>query len=206
MIGSVARTGARRAAVAADKPFNAPLFKALIDAIPEHQRWVVLDLGKVCPQVITLFGGHRCRVEIAEVAPELELLNRDLERDALDHVGRMGCCRRRSPNPSMSSLCWDTLNYLNRDAMRALMWKIADRCRQGTRVHALIYYADPQMPDLPGHYVPRDDGTLTNKAAVSGQRAAPRYTPEDLRLCMPAFKTERAMLLGNGMQEFLFRV
>lgn len=204
MIGSVARTGAREA-VAADKPFNAPLFKALIDAIPDHQRWVVLDLGKVCPQVITLFGGHRCRVEIAEVAQELELLNRDLERDALDHVAE-GVLPPTLTEPVDLVLCWDTLNYLNRDALRALMWKIADRSRPGTRVHALIYYADPQMPNVPGHYVPHDDGTLTNRAAVTGQRPAPRYTPEDLRLCMPAFRSERAMLLGNGMQEFLFRV
>ena len=62
--------------------FNAPLFRALIDAVPDDRRWIVLDLGKVSPQVVTLFGGHRCRVEIAEVAHGLELLNRDLEPDA----------------------------------------------------------------------------------------------------------------------------
>lgn len=203
MIGSLARS-AVRGDDSGPAPFNAPLFRALIDGIPDDQRWVVLDLGKVCPQVITLFGGHRCRVEIADVAQELELLDRDLEREALRHAAE-GALPPRLAEPVDLVLCWDTLNYLNRDALRALMGQIADRCRPGSRVHALIYYAGRQMPAEPGHYVPMGDGSLTNMAACTQLRDAPRYSPEDLQLCLPAFTTERAMLLGNGMQEFLFR-
>jgi len=204
MIGSVARTAVRNPTTK-PVPFNAPLFKALIEGVPDDERWVVLDLGKICPQVITLFGGHRCRVEIAEIGQELELLNRDLDRESLRHVAD-SVLPPRLAEPADLVLCWDTLNYLNRDALQGLMAQIAERSRAGTRVHALIYYADPHMPDSPGHYVPRDDGTLTNVSPVTATRAAPRYTPEDLQLCLPSFTTERAMLLGNGMQEFLFRL
>jgi hypothetical protein len=35
---------------------------------------------------------------------------------------------------------------------------------------------------------------------------SPRYTPEILGQCMPLYRRERAMLLRNGMQEFLFLI
>jgi len=38
------------------------------------------------------------------------------------------------------------------------------------------------------------------------ERIAPRYSPEDLGQWMPAFSVERARLLANGMQEYLFRL
>ncbi len=204
MIGSLARSTSRDP-VAGSEPFNAPLFSGLIEGVPEDQRWVVLDLGKVCPQVISLLGGHRCRVEIAEVGQELELLNRDLDREALQHVAE-GALPARLSEPVDLVLCWDTLNYLNREALRMLMAQVAERSRPGTLVHALIYYAEPRMPVEPGHYVPAVDGSLVNVSSCIQMRDAPRYTPEDLRLCLPAYTTERAMLLGNGMQEFLFRL
>ena len=35
---------------------------------------------------------------------------------------------------------------------------------------------------------------------------APRYSPEDLGIAMGSFEIDRARLLSNGMQEFLFRL
>lgn len=204
MIGSLARSVVR-AELAGPVPFNAPLFRALIEGVPDDQRWVVLDLGKVCPQVITMLGGHRCRVEIAEVAQDLELLNRDLDREALQHVAE-GVLPARLAEPVDLVLCWDTPNYLSRDALRMLMAQVAERSRPGTLVHTLIYYAERQMPVEPGHYVPSVDGSLVNVSPCTQLQDAPRYSPEDLRLCLPAYTIERAMLLGNGMQEFLFRL
>lgn len=204
MIGALARL-TTRSEVTGPESFNAPLFRGLIEDVPDDRRWIVLDLGKVCPQVITLFGGHRCRMEIAEVAQELDLLNRDLEREALRHVAE-GVLPPRLEEPFDLILCWDTLNYLKRDALSALMGQIAERSRPGARAHALIYYAKPTMPEQPGHYVPKEDGSLVNVENRTRRCDAPRYTPEDLKLCLPAFTTDRAMLLSNGMQEFLFRV
>jgi hypothetical protein len=204
MIGSLAWSVSRDQVVR-PAPFNAPLFTSLIEGVPEDRRWVVLDLGAVCPQVIALFGGHRCRVDIADLSQGLELLDRDLDRESLRHVAESVLPLRRA-EPADLVLCWDLLNYLNRAALKTLMAQIAERARPGTLVHALIHYADAQMPEHPGHYVPQPDGSLINVAPQSAIRTAPRYSPEDLRLNLPAYRIERAMLLGNGMQEFLLRV
>jgi hypothetical protein len=103
-------------------------------------------------------------------------------------------------------LCWDILNYLTRPSIRALMDGIARRCHAGSLVHALIVYSAPRMSSRPGRYVPTDDGRVLNVSGSGSQIESPRYSPEDLSLAMPRFTVERAMLLRNGMQEFLFRM
>jgi len=204
MIGSLARSFAREEP-AAPEPFNAPLFRSLIERIPEDERWVVLDLGAVCPTVISLFGGHRCRLDIADVGQGLDTLKEPMEPADLRKAAESLLPELHAEAADLV-LCWDTLNYLNRDALTALMTRIEDRCRPGTLVHALICYSHPQMPVEPGHYVPQDDGSLVNVTNCTEQRDAPRYSPEDLTLSMPGYTIDRAMLLGNGMQEFLFRL
>jgi hypothetical protein len=103
-------------------------------------------------------------------------------------------------------LCWDMLNYLERPALKAVMSHIAKRGKVGTLVHALIFYSHTHMPSQPGCYVPQADNSLSDVATSLDERPAPRYSPDDLKQCLSDYSIERAMLLGNGMQEFLFRL
>ena len=103
--------------------------------------------------------------------------------------------------------CWDIPNYLTLDALSELMNSIADRARPGAVAHALVYYAKREMCEHPGRFVPSADGAeLIDCGATSATIAAPRYSPEDLKKGMGSFVLDRARLLGNGMQEFLFRL
>jgi hypothetical protein len=83
---------------------------------------------------------------------------------------------------------------------------IAARARPGALAHALIVYSERSMPECPGRYLPAEESRLINRGAAAAEIAAPRYSPDDLRRIMGTFAIERAMLLGNGMQEFLFRL
>jgi hypothetical protein len=85
------------------------------------------------------------------------------------------------------------------------MAALAARTRPGGLAHALIVYLESRMPTRPGDYVPLQDFRLLNLGKSRAERAAPRYSPEDLKICMPGFAIDRGRLLGNGMQEFLFR-
>ena len=62
------------------------------------------------------------------------------------------------------------------------------------------------MREHPGRFVPTPDGELIDYSAERASIAAPRYSPEDLGKSMGRFVLDRARLLGNGMQEFLFRL
>ena len=51
-----------------------------------------------------------------------------------------------------------------------------------------------------------DEQRLVAAAPPQDERDAPRYSPADLARCMPGYTVERARLLRNGMQEYLFRL
>ena len=86
------------------------------------------------------------------------------------------------------------------------MKAIGRRARAGAFAHALIFYAELDMPAQPGRFIPTADGELIDHSSPGSTIPAPRYSPEDLGKSMGGFVIERARLLGNGMQEFLFRL
>ena len=85
------------------------------------------------------------------------------------------------------------------------MLAISQRAGPGARAHALIAYADREMKHRPGHFKPTADGGLVDCSVAGQPIPAPRYSPDDLSHSMGSFVIDRARLLSNGMQEFLFR-
>ena len=189
--------------------FHVPLFHDLVTGLHGAERHVVLDLGAASTTMLRLLGRSRCRVEIADLAHfgGIDLLNTTAPGPALsDAVGAM--LPKRLPDEQFDLVfCWDLPNYLTLDALSTLMDTIAQRARPGAVVHALIYYSEREMHQHPGRFVPSVDGDeLINHSATHVAIAAPRYSPEDLGKSMGRFELDRARLLSNGMQEFLYRL
>jgi hypothetical protein len=184
---------------------NAPLFASLVERLDPEQRCVVLDLGPARTETCAVFSGFRCRLEIADIGDSLDLLNNEPEFELLREKIESVLPRPRE-EPADLVLCWDLLNYLNRPALAAVMASVADRARPGALAHALIVYSSQKMTRKPGCFVPLDAQRLIKVNALPEELDAPRYSPEDLAQCMPAYSVERGRLLRNGMQEFLFRL
>jgi len=189
----------------APEALNAPLFHALIKRLEAGGRWVVLDLGAARSATIRAFGRFRCRLDIVDLADGLETLNGEADPRRLRQYAERLLPARRNESTDVV-LCWDLINYLNRPALTALMECIAARCKRGALAHGLVYYSAKAMPIRPSTFVPVDDQHLAQIAVPSGERPAPRYSPEDLAKCMPRYTVERGRLLRNGMQEFLFKL
>lgn len=198
-----AQTSARPQATQQEK-FNAPLFRSLVQNLETRERWVVLDLGAARTQMVALLGQHGCRLDVANVADGLATLNALSEPRQLVNAAEALLPERNAETTDIV-LCWDLLNYLELPALSALMSRVAARVQHGSLIHALIAYTHADMPVRPGSYVPDESNNLLDIATHSEQRPAPRYSPEDLGQCLPEFEIDRAMLLSNGMQEFLFR-
>lgn len=192
---------------------NAPLFGTLAERMLADGRWVIQDLGPAQAATVDFCNRFRCRLEIADLPTELAVLNEETDPARLAVLAE-----RALPKPVQDPvdvvLCWDLLNYLQRPALTAIMERVAARAHSGCLVHALIVYSATHMPVHPGRYYPWHDQTdedahddqLVYVSATSKQREAPRYTPDDLAHCLRGFRVERAVLLNNGMQEFLFRL
>jgi len=183
-----------------------PLFRSVMDALAENRRWVILDLGAARPQTIDLLSRFRCRVDIADLEEAvMASLDRQDESAAVpDPVEALRSMPRSEPVDVV--LTWDYLNYLNRQQITGLMTAIAKRGRPGAFVHALIGYSRSVMSRRPGLFAPLDEGRLVDLSAGKPDRAATRYSTEDLDRCSPGFTIERIRLLTSGMQEYLFRL
>lgn len=188
--------------------FHAPLFRDLVTGLDTDRRQVVLDLGTASTPMLALLGQSRCRVEVADVAyfGGVDSLNHAEPGLALASATETILPNRLSDEPIDLVCCWDLPNYLTLKALSALMLEIGERSRPGALAHALIFYADHEMTENPGRFVPTPDGDLMDHSLASKGVAAPRYSPEDLGKNMGRFAIDRARLLGNGMQEFLFRL
>ena len=188
--------------------FHAPLFQELVTGLDATERHVVLDLGAASTAMLALLGQSRCRVEIMDLAHfgGIELLNSTEPGDPLvESVGSM--LPEHRPDDAFDLVfCWDLPNYLTLNALSALMNEIGQRARPGAIVHALIYYSERDMAEHPGRFLPTADGELVDSNATRAAIAAPRYSPEDLDKGMGRFVLDRARLLSNGMQEFLFQL
>jgi hypothetical protein len=187
---------------------HAPLFQDLVTNLDETERHVVLDLGAASTPMLALLGRSRCRVEIADLAHfgGTEYLNSAELGPALAQAADSLLPNRLSDDAIDLVFCWDLPNYLTLDALSALMDAIGGRARSGALAHALICYADRDMKEHPGRFVPTADGELMDHSPPGEAIAAPRYSPEELGENMGRFVIDRARLLSNGMQEFLFRL
>ena len=189
--------------------FHAPLFHDLVTGLSATERHVVLDLGAASTAMLALLGQSRCRVEIADLAHfgGIDRLNTTEPGPALP-IAVNAMLPNRLPDDAFDLVfCWDLPNYLTLDTLSTLMNAIADRARPGAVAHALIYYSERDMREHPGRFVPTADGSeLIDCSTPHAAIAAPRYSPEDLDKAMGRFVLDRARLLSNGMQEFLFKL
>ena len=197
----------------APKVLRAPLFGTVIEHLRAGSRQVVLDLGPARAATVGLLNLFHCRLDIADLSTELDVLN-TLEDPVLLQAQIESVLPAHGNEPTDVVLCWDLLNYLQKPVLTKVMDCITARARRGTLVHALIIYSSKHMPAQPDIYYPGEISgndevnvdRLVNISVTSVERDAPQYTPDDLKRCMQGCHIERAVLLGNGMQEFLFRI
>lgn len=198
----------RQAPTETPDALHTPLFQELVSGLDAADRHVVLDLGTTSTAMLALLGRSRCRVEIADLAHfgGIEHLNTAEPGPELARRADALLPNRLSDDAIDLIFCWDLPNYLTLAALSALMGAIGKRARNSALAHALIFYAERDMPQHPGRFVPTADGELIDRSTRGKTIAAPRYSPEDLGNYMGRFKIDRARLLSNGMQEFLFRL
>lgn len=181
----------------------APLFAQAIDDLDSEQRIAVLDLGKIRSGTVELFSAYRCRLDISDL-PDLLPLPDSEDDPEIRSQTLASALALHEARPLDLILCWNLLNYLKPDDIRQLVELLAPRFKASTRLHALMEYASPLMPATPGAWVPDASARLHASQVDEDQIDAPRYKPKELERLMPQLRPEKTVLLGNGLQEFLF--
>ena len=101
-------------------------------------------------------------------------------------------------------LGWDVFNYLDREALGALMAALAPYCGAGTLLFTLISTQE-EIPAQPLRFKVLDEGHLIYEQLTAETVTCPRFTAGALERILPEFSVLRSFLLRNGIQEFLFR-
>ncbi len=183
---------------------GAPLFEQAIRDLDPDKRIVVLELGALRSGTVALFTAYRCRLDVADLPTNLPKLQALEEAEERRLVLQDTLCWPDA-EPLDLVLCWNLLNYLRREDIRTLVEMLQPRFASHTRLHALMEYASPLMPATPGFWIPDAESRLHASQVDEEQIEAPRYKPKELERLMPQLAPERTVLLGNGLQEYLFR-
>ncbi len=182
-----------------------PLFQSIFEPFDPERRYVVLDLGPARSGLIELLVGLRCRLDVIGLPDMLGHLQ------SLEEPERIRQAIKASLPPPRGEfvnvvLGWNLLNYLDDERIQVLAQALKSRLAPGACLHALIEYSSRHMPAVPGMMTPRDAGNLLVEPDENdGLIDTPRYARARLEAALPGMRAEQTMLLGNGMQEYLFR-
>lgn len=190
------------------EPIRAPLFAMAVEAFDDDRRHVVLDLGRAREGTVALFGRYRCRLDVVDLPAHLATLPDIDDEKGPEAVERWldGLLPPTRGETVDLVLCWNLLNYLPAAVIEALGRRLAERASQHARLHALIEYQATRMPAQPVSCAPTGLELLADPASGDPNAIpAPRYSPKELEKRLPGFSSEKTMLLGNGMQEYLYR-
>jgi hypothetical protein len=184
---------------------HARLLEQALQPLLEGERRVVLDLGEPHAQTVEFFNGLRVRLIVGSVARELVGLG--VQDDEAELERRM---KVQLPDSQVGGvqvvLAWDVLNYLQPRVVQALMSRLADLLPRGGLVHGFLAYGSKVLPETPRALVMQPGCRVRALPAASTVACkATGCSTGELQRLMPDFRVERAILLGDGMQECLFR-
>jgi hypothetical protein len=196
--------------VSEDTPIPAPgehpslaLGQLLAEAAP-GAGCSVLDLGPASDVTVHFLADLGCRVRFAALFEALS------SHGALPGTGSLRfetLCEqvlKLAPDERLDLIfAWDLFNYLTPGEISRLAGVLAPACHPGTRLLCLISIR-PSIPAVPFSFTILDAGRLLYESAEPGLRPAPRYPEPTLARALRGFRPERAYLLRNGMQEYVF--
>lgn len=170
------------------------------------RRSAILDLGSPREQNIDYFSQFPCVLHIADFLRALrddpEMSAPEEERDVRKAVERLISYEDRTRFDGV--LGWNLFDYLDEMTVRALMQRVGRYCHSGTLLYIMTANRE-SIPDDPGRVVIVDEQHLRFERTGMGMRDCVAYLPGNFERIMPGFRLQHSHMLGNGMQDYLFR-
>ena len=175
------------------------LLPFLFENVEEDQRLTVLNIGPALPETVSFFSRYRCRLHFADLFAELPI---DPDDDPDTPLVRRFERMLALPADTRFDIClfWDLFNFLDADAIRALMEALAPSLHGGTRGHGFALH-NVRMPQSKLLFAISGDQEL----AVRHRPAAlPGYSPHPqsrLKELLDGFTIVRSVLLADSRLE-----
>jgi hypothetical protein len=208
-LGLFSRTGHQQATATAPQrqgeTYKSLALKALFQALREDRKYHSLDLGPAFGLNINFLSQFSSKIRVEDLYSTLHeqrFFDR-AEGEPVDESQFSKILAIPSHERFDIILCWDLMNYLKTEELRALVCYLSRFCASGAYFF-LICSTLKEIPAAPIHFRIADSETLLYAASSPEVRPGPRYAPRDLGRLMTGFKVQNSFNLKNGMQEYLF--
>ena len=190
----------------ASRSVSSPGFQVFLRCLQSSPKYHILDLSyPVAANVVQLSSWFPGRIYVAD-------LFRSIESEQMPKSGDIGLWRsvfaRALDFPAElqfdAIIAWDLFNYLQRDALGALVTHLSAFSHSGAALFAMIA-TQKTIPARPLFCRIADQNRLCCETESSGLTEAPRYSAATLEKIMPGFCLERSFLLSHGVQEYIYR-
>lgn len=197
---------AERAADAApeqDLVFPTKALRKFLACLTSRESPVLLDLGPVVGSNVSFFGEQLgCKIFVEDLYADLE---RHIRRNALEALPEFFGRRFPQEDGTVDGiLCWDLLDYLDRDAAQVLAAQLTRLLRPEGALLGFFATAQPRETAYT-KYVVVDDSNLRHRAypAARGRQAA-LLNREIIRM-FEGLRVSDSFLLKMNLREILFR-
>jgi hypothetical protein len=177
---------------------------ALFAGLVPESRMRVLDLGPaVGANVEFLAGRFLCQLQVGDLYRSLASEAARFADPESDLADLFATALPAPPGKGFDLVfAWDLLDYLTKPQIRALAAVLAERCRDGARLFAMLSTAK-EIPQTPGTYLFHGAESLLYRDRSRHTRPGPRYRPAEIDALTPGFTVDRTFLLRHGVQEYL---
>ncbi|GAB3270750.1 hypothetical protein [Parahaliea aestuarii] len=179
------------------------LLPALFEHVDDDWPLTVLHIGPALPETVNFFSDYRCKLHFADLYEELPLRRGAEGEPSLEQRFERALAL---PGGALFDLCffWDVLNFLNRDAIGALMAMLRPHLHPDSLGHCFAPH-NARTAASSQYYGIADSGNLTVRQRVS---IPPDYQPHpqgELGSLLPCFRVERSVLLPDRRTELLLK-
>lgn len=182
---------------------SSQLLPEVFAALAEAPQFSVLHIGPVQPETVAFFSTFRCTLHVNDLFAELPL--------AVDEEDDQ-CTRRQLrellvfPDDARFDLClfWDLFNYLDAEAVAALMDTLRPHLAPGALAHCFAVH-NTRSPQQDCKYSIVSPAELALRPR--GQRL-PGYAPHSqgrLNTLLDGFNVQRSVLLAHSRLELLLK-
>ncbi len=180
---------------------SAPGFEVATGALDTGSRCKVLDLGSALPENVEYLAGFASYVQIIDWC-SWGSSNHQIEASGYERLNTLQNLLAEHRKSFDLVLLWDLLNYLPVDRARRVIRSVAELCRPGARIHAIVYAIDT-MPELPNRYRVVTGDRLAYELQTSELRGAPKLPPATVEKLLEGFGVEHSFVLQHGVHEFV---
>lgn len=169
---------------------HVPGFQSIVEKFAHDKKTKILDLSSPTTDNLAFFSHWPCKLFFENIHETFAVEQDFLQAVAADANIKFDVI-----------LCWDILQHLSHPQIQALTNLLVAYSSSHTLIHALIDTQHPVARD--GKYTIQDSAHLNVRFQPT---ISPPHQPlhqAELRKCMPELEVLKAVLLKDGIQEFV---